>query len=253
MRLYWYKSTNFGDKLSPYLVEKITGKKPQRASFITTFLGLKENYSAIGSLFSFIGSKTTVWGTGIIGTKQLIRKPKKILAVRGPLTRQELIKRNIPCPRIYGDPALLLPKYYTPKSNKKYELGIIPHFIDYLIVKYKVKDNRIKIIDLRKPIETVIEDIHSCKRIISSSLHGLIVAHAYKIPALWAEFSKMVIGKGFKFRDYLASVKLKQKPLNFRKRIPDFDYMLKLFDNKNFKINIDLTKLEKACPFKKIK
>ncbi len=251
MKVYWYKSKNFGDALNPYLIEKITGKKPKHSSHIATYFGLQENYAVIGSIFSALGPRTTVWGSGVIGLNRKIRKPKKILAVRGPLSRQALLQKGIDCPAIYGDPALLLPKYYKPKSKKRYELGIIPHYVDYNKVKKEIKDQRIKIINIKQATEKVIEDIFSCKKTISSSLHGLIVSHAYQIPSIWVEFSDNVIGNGFKFRDYLQSVKLDEyKPENFRNKIPNFEKLTKLFENKKFKINIDLKPLEKVCPFK---
>ena len=72
-----------------------------------------------------------VWGTGCIAPGRIGQTPKKIYAVRGPLTKKELDKRGISCPEIYGDPALLFPQIYNPKIEKKYKLGIIPHYIDY--------------------------------------------------------------------------------------------------------------------------
>jgi len=234
-----------------HLIEKISGKKVKHSSWISTYFGLNKNYAVIGSIFSLIGPKTIVWGSGVISLNDPIRKPKNILAIRGPLSRKALLSKGIKCPKIYGDPALLLPKYYKPKSKKKYELGIIPHYVDYHKIKRKINDKRIKIINVKKPTEHVIEEIFSCKKTISSSLHGLIVSHAYRIPSLWAEFSDHVVGKGFKFRDYLKSVKLGvYGPMNFRKQIPEFEELTKLFENKNFKIDIDLKPLENACPFK---
>lgn len=252
MRVYWWFSKNFGDALNPYLIEKISSKKPKHSSLFITYFGLKKNYSVIGSVFSLIGKNTIVWGSGVIGLNKRIRKPKKVLAVRGPLTRKALIDKGIECPKIFGDPALLLPKYYTPKSKKKYSLGIIPHYVDYKRVKKEVTDKRIKVINIKDSIENIIEDLFSCEKTISSSLHGLIVSHAYNIPSIWVEFSDNVIGNGFKFKDYLQSVKLEiYEPYNFKTKIPNYDYLIKLFKNKKFNIDIDLKELEKVCPFKK--
>jgi hypothetical protein len=42
--------------------------------------------------------------------------------------------------------------------------------------------------------------------IVSSSLHGLIIAHAYGREAAWLKFSDRPLGDDFKFRDYWASI-----------------------------------------------
>jgi hypothetical protein len=57
-------------------------------------------------------------------------------------------------------------------------------------------------------LEKVIDKIVSCTFTISSSLHGIVVSHAYNINSLWVRFAD-TLGKGpvdlkgdFKFRDY---------------------------------------------------
>ncbi|WP_410503913.1 hypothetical protein [Flavobacterium sp. XN-5] len=32
---------------------------------------------------------------------------------------------------MYGDPALLLPRYFNSKVEKKYKYGLVPHYNDY--------------------------------------------------------------------------------------------------------------------------
>jgi hypothetical protein len=53
----------------------------------------------------------------------------------------------------------------------------------------------------------------SCRRIISSSLHGIIFAHAFDIPAAWVKISPRVIGDGFKFFDYYSSIGFQQEEI----------------------------------------
>ena len=65
----------------------------------------------------------------------------------------------------------------------------------------------IKVINLiNTNIESVINDILSCEKTISSSLHGLIVSDAYNIPNTWVKFDNNIKGDDTKFHDYFKSV-----------------------------------------------
>ena len=91
-------------------------------------------------------------------------------------------------PDVYGDPAILFPEIYTPKNiQKKYEFGLIIHK-DYNIVKIisnKCIINEIKIIDIKTDdYKRFIDDICSCEKVISSSLHGIILSEVYGVPAV---------------------------------------------------------------------
>jgi len=55
------------------------------------------------------------------------------------------------------------------------------------------------------PLE-VVRQIGSCKRIVTSSLHGMIVADAFGIPRR-VEICNKLDGGTFKFRDYSATIK----------------------------------------------
>lgn len=202
---------NYGDLLAKYLVEKISGKKvewvhPKKQPWYKFH---KLNYLTIGSIIHHASKDSIVWGSGIIDNIQPVGKAD-FKAVRGPQTRKFLMARGYDCPKIFGDPALLLPKYFYPEVAKEYKIGIIPHYNDYKEVAedYK-KESDIIVIDLMTmEVEDVTRQIMACKKIISSSLHGIIVSHAYNIPALWVKFSDKIFGDGIKYRDYLESVSI---------------------------------------------
>jgi pyruvyltransferase len=132
------------------------------------------------------------------------------LAVRGPMTRACILENNpgLNVPEIYGDPALLLPFIYIPeKIEKKYKIGIIPHYADKKFMEDhqsgidRFEGNNI-VIDIQGGWKDVIEKVLQCEIIMSSSLHGIIVAEAYGIPAIWAQWTKNIIGGQWKFQDY---------------------------------------------------
>jgi len=124
------------------------------------------------------------------------------------LTRNVLLESGVNCPEVYGDPALLFPYHYYPYIQKKYKLGIIPHWSHInspLLSKFK-NDDDIKIIDFKRYSDwkTVIKQIVSCEFIVSESLHGLIISEAYKIPNIWVSFGD--IGQDFKYEDFFMSL-----------------------------------------------
>jgi polysaccharide pyruvyl transferase WcaK-like protein len=57
----------------------------------------------------------------------------------------------------------------------------------------------------RQP-QAVIEDIARCEYVASSSLHGVIIAHALGVPAVWLRMSDQLKGGDFKFRDYASAL-----------------------------------------------
>lgn len=208
-KVYYFDSvSNFGDKMNVDLIKGLTDDKVDFIS--STEFYLSENYLVIGSVLQVSNKNSIVWGSGLhFNTSGFYYdKPKKVLAVRGPLTRKNLLSLGVDCPEVYGDPALLLPGIFMPSFKKNYKLGIVPHYFnqkDECLNKYKDRSDII-IINVKDEPKQVVELISQCQYIISSSLHGLIIADAYKIPNLWITFSKAIGIDNFKFNDYFLSV-----------------------------------------------
>lgn len=205
--LWWMEQPypgNFGDVLNPWLVQRLTGVPPR---LVAPGAGVL----AIGSVIKFARAGTQVWGSGSPRLTDRLSAEATYRAVRGPLTRRLVLDSGGSCPEIYGDPALLLPRLYEPSVDKRHPLGLIRHYVhreEPLVVTPDVAE-----IDIRrcgdKDIEAFIDEVIACETIISTSLHGLIVAHAYGIPAVWAEFAgsdNRIQGNHIKFLDYFASI-----------------------------------------------
>jgi pyruvyltransferase len=250
---------NWGDDLNYYFIHLISGRP---VVFYHNFWLAKKlhliNYLCIGTLLdavNYSNKETIVWGSGVSGQDRDFELPAKILSVRGEKTREFLYDRNIDCLEVYGDPALLLPRYYKPKiCSHRYKLGIIPHVIDlnYDIIQNLKKENfdDILIINLHQYDKwtDIIDQICSCDCIASSSLHGLIVSDAYCVPNCWIELSGKISGGYFKFYDYASSVD----------RILDVPYHLTTVDEVPLlieicqewrEVSIDVDKILSVCPF----
>lgn len=198
-RAYWFRGTsNFGDQLSPHVLRWVTGVKP---------IWVPPTYSgkvlATGSILEAAAEDDVVWGSGLIRSR-VFRPPRDVtfLAVRGPLTRA-MIHGDGDVPEVYGDPATLLPSFYMPATTQRHEIGVVPHYVDRSSVQ--VEDPSILLIDVRRHWQEVVDQILSCAVILSSSLHGLIVAEAYGIPASWIRITDKILGGTFKFDDYYLS------------------------------------------------
>lgn len=243
---------NFGDILTPYIVEHFC--KHKKVKRIPSFLRpYKKHYFIIGSILQKCNKNTYIWGAGLISSSsEPSSPPKAIYAVRGPKTRQILLRKGIECPEVYGDPALLLPEIYQPKKTieKRYKIGVIPHYVDKTNNWLSQFENseHVKVIDVQQknPLR-VIDDMLSCEKIASSSLHGIVVADAYRIPSLWISFSNKVCGDGFKFLDYYESIGQGiSRPLEIKENTAIDDIVASF---KAYQPVIDLEKLKAACPF----
>lgn len=233
LNLIYWRSQNFGDMLSPYIVSKLSGLKIQYKKENVSFrrdakkiikVMLRGSFSeikemcffwqhtivAVGSVLNLSNSKSKIWGAGFMSESQYFFGGE-VFALRGPYSHRKICANGIRLDRcVYGDPALLLPLIYTPKDNRNRSsnrISIIPHWTEVEYFKGIYKDTY-NIIDVRTTdIEHVIDEIINNKYVLSTSLHGIIVAHAYEVPCLWIKRG-YIHTDGIKFKDYFSSVNI---------------------------------------------
>lgn len=181
--------TNFGDELGPAILKRLgvdvtRVTDPAEADIVTA-----------GSVLTHVSGRDgiIVWGTGTLrGTDTVDASRLDVRAVRGAGTRD---LAGLWPGITLGDPGLLVSQLWD-RAPVRHRVGWAPHYRDPRRV------GRADItIDLLAPVDDVIEQITSCREIITSSLHALIVADAFGIPRLHSP-SPRVIGAGWKFRDY---------------------------------------------------
>lgn len=249
---------NWGDDINVYLLERMTGRrvvvKNQSAFHNRFYQG--PVYCCIGSIIGWYETpQTIVWGSGMIAENVTVDiSPKRVCAVRGELTRKRLIEQGIKCPAKYGDPALLISKYYkaTP-LKRRFKLGIIPHYIDMdnpILAQFlNAHKEDVLLIDLAhyEKWTDIPDQIVSCDHILSSSLHGLIVSDSYNIPNTWIGFSDKLAGGNYKFYDYFSSVQ-RSETKKLIASLRNLEDLLQTQDKKNNAI-VDFESILASAPF----
>lgn len=254
-RCYWYcgpgmkDRRNFGDQLSAPVVRALSGVWPRWEPVNTTFI--------IGSILGDLKENCTVWGTGFMAPPRRWTPPPgcTYTAFRGPLTRAEIIRVGVPAanlPEVYGDPGLLVRQFsgIPIPDQKTHRVGVIPHFVDYQSIVHLEQDPAIRVIDVTQSVPEVIRQAVACESIVSTSLHGLILADSYGIPTAWlrVDGGKRLRGNGFKFKDYFAST---ERPLDSGVDMLGDDTQLPEISFLPPPV-LDLDALVRACPFNRL-
>lgn len=212
MKVYWSRcgrgQGNFGDKLTPLLLKhfgvRCEWSPVERAELV-----------GVGSVLEKVPEefKGTIWTTGFMHEPSRRNFPQaKLLALRGRLTR-ERVENAKPAGLALGDAGLLCHLFHHPRP-KRYKLGIIPHFVDAddpVVAAIAKSSSEITVIDICGETLEVIARVGQCENIVSSSLHGLILADSLGIPNRWIELNhgpETITGGGFKFRDYYSIYKI---------------------------------------------
>lgn len=205
IRIWFFREPgflNFGDELTTDIIERLFNKKCELVDINDADL------YAVGSIIEAIdrkkSKKSYVWGSGFIGSgDRCNNKNLQFRAVRGMHSRERLEKKYNRIP--LGDPGLLSNLIYERASTKGKKIGIIPHYVDEeegILTKAKIDIENYEIISVKDTPDIVAKKITGCKLILSSSLHGLIVADSFNIPNIHIKLSDKLTGGDFKFKDY---------------------------------------------------
>ena len=152
---------------------------------------------AVGSILHFARDGDVVWGAGVNGKMLQDSYPRlDVRAVRGPLTAELLRRGGVDAPDVFGDPALLIPHLWTDD-----ELGIVRASGGTVLVPnlHDRADFPPEAIDPRADVVACVRAIASANLVVSSSLHGVVVAEAYGVPAVLVASSTE---PALKYEDY---------------------------------------------------
>ena len=236
---YWSGEMNLGDAISPLVVKHVAEWKKVD---IYKNLEKTKHLFAVGSIITAGCQDCTIWGSGLLNTTRLSRLEHRkldIRAVRGPLTRMVLMEHGFSVPEVYGDPAILMPLIYNPEVEKKYKVSIIPHMED----QGRFWTEEYHMIDIRTDdYEYFVREIKASEIVFSSSLHGIILAETYGIPAVLlkpraSEFKYMDYYLGTNRNNYPVADSIRQALKTEPVAVPDFSTMREALIN-SFPVDI---------------
>ncbi|MFJ4219640.1 hypothetical protein [Curtobacterium luteum] len=205
--------TNHGDELSQLVLREALGR-PVR----WTPLG-KEDVVAIGSaMIPYLtrGGNGLIWGTGLhtpdvpVDTAARIRG--KVLAIRGPLARNALgLDESTPI----GDPGLIVRglRRGLPRARRRGTV-LVTHFTSHMTRSQRsaiatLRAAGARILPATLPPAVMLEELGSAEHVMSSGMHGVILAHALRTPATLVSLRDPDGERAsFKYHDYHQSVGL---------------------------------------------
>ncbi|MFI8557818.1 polysaccharide pyruvyl transferase family protein [Pseudomonas putida] len=215
IRLFWCRGSgrdnaaqqNFGDYLSADIVEFVSGRKVEHASIrradmiaIGSVLGREKKAKTWG-----FPRKLHIWGTGSGNPDDVFSGRHHFHAVRGTKCLSQIRGKKVK--PVLGDPGLLSASLVNKPIDKCIRVGLIPHIRDRKNTRMAELLTRIpgaKVIDVYSPVKQVLAEIASCDFVLSTSLHGLIVADSYGVPNQWLSTNRCPRWE-YKFQDYYTS------------------------------------------------
>ena len=224
-------------------------------SVLEKFIYGREHWSIDALWIKYFRSKVAVWGSGFI--KEPTKIDEKLMrrldihAVRGELTLNRLrrLTGKALSDVAIGDPGLLASKLFSFDVDFRHICGIIPHHVelanvprDVATVKREQESgvllpetvmamplfNRLSksipesvVLNPESRPDTVIKKISECGAILSSAMHGLIIADSFSIPNIRIVASDMLMGGDYKFNDYYSAFsRNRHRKLDIRSDIP---------------------------------
>ncbi|WP_369140402.1 polysaccharide pyruvyl transferase family protein [Modestobacter versicolor] len=188
---------NFGDLLGPMVVQELL----RRAGLGTAVADAR--LLSIGSVLHFARDGDVVWGSGVNGKSldaPVTARRLDVRAVRGPRTREVLQQHGIAVPEVYGDPGLLVgrlwPRGSLLRPGPRTPVTVVPNLHDAPALR-----GTPGFLDPRTDVGEVLARIANSDLVVGSSLHGVVVAESFGIPARLVRPGAEPL---FKYEDYYA-------------------------------------------------
>lgn len=210
---YFDEVQNFGDEIGPFIAHSKTGRPCYNVRHLPW--SPKIAYCTAGSLLHSLSKENcSVWGAGFICQPSIQRpkaSPVEVRALRGPISAKIAETLGWGACFCVGDPGLILPDFFSPTLSGKRDVTIIPNY-RFARRAGIAKVSRFVVYPWQG-LEHVAREIAASELVVASSLHGLILAEAYRVPWVWwREQDDDRKGGEMKFHDFFESLSISSPP-----------------------------------------
>ncbi|KRE25831.1 polysaccharide pyruvyl transferase family protein [Agromyces sp. Soil535] len=194
---WWVGHPNFGDDMTQWLLPRYGVVPVHRRSAEASLAGVGSILESLPPNFD-----GAIWGSGLMHDRPYPLPRAKVLAVRGQLTREHI---GAPDRVALGDPGLLVARRIR-RPALRWDVGLVPH-ADHrsqaaFLALAETPGLRVRMIDVHRSASRTVREIGACAAVVTTSLHGLVTADAFGIPAVWTSPEPPLSGGAFKFLDY---------------------------------------------------
>jgi predicted GH43/DUF377 family glycosyl hydrolase len=203
---------NFGDLTVPHMLRRLTGLHLVNTAPQPGAGDDGPRLVTVGSVAHTCREGDVIWGTGCNGARgEMLYAPRRlhVIATRGPISREFLRLAGHDVGRVTQmfDPASLIPLVFAEEVaamraavTRRDGVLLVPHYRDEMAVRRLHPELADRIQSPDSPLFAMIARMLRSELVISSSLHGLIVAEALGVPAVWL---RPIMGENeLKFTDY---------------------------------------------------
>lgn len=214
---WWDGKKNFGDLVTKAVLGWLGARR-----VVNVHRSLRDRGPALVGVGSVLQGlrypSSVIWGSGFISDDPTCTgvepvEPLEVLALRGPRTREIAERLGWKTSDAFCDPGLLLSMMHDAQP-RRHEVGFVPHYWHAASIEEGMGLEGIRVIDVSQNVESAVAELSSCKTVISTSLHGIVTAHAYGIPWVWAKMDPVLIGDEFKFYDFLEGMRISASPIH---------------------------------------
>ncbi|MCE9629801.1 MAG: polysaccharide pyruvyl transferase family protein [Planctomycetia bacterium] len=207
---------NVGDSLQRHLTAALFGMRTLHAEHAEP--GTTPRLLGAGSIAHRARGGDVIWGSGFKDQPLSLTSAEKaaieVRAVRGPLTAEYLARNGVAVPPdvSFFDPGLLVAEILPDEiaacrrsSASPSGLLLVPHYKDTAVWldRFAAAGHRLRTVDC--DLYVMLREILAAELVVSSSLHGIILAEALGVPALlmrppatepFAKFEDYYLGTG---------------------------------------------------------